>query len=121
MNPFRRWAEKLFGLRSEVENEIEKTVRLNTTLAGAVARAQVVQEAEEYAAELGRTNPALADALRAAIAAQTILSPLNAPVLSAVAEAGSPPADLRETPPKKLFGRKKPHELPAATAPNSDE
>ncbi len=121
MNLFRRWMEKLFGLRSEVEDEIEKTVRLNTALAGAVARAQVVQEAEDYAAELGRTNPRLAEALRAAIEGHLAPSPTNITSCPMVTNADAPSPVPLETPLKKLTGRAKKSLETSAAAPESGE
>jgi hypothetical protein len=105
------WFARLLGMQSQVEECIESNVRLYTTVAGAMAQAEACKEAEQYAAELEKTHPHLAVALRGRIAeavgpTPSLLSPspaLEQPVTPALPEAKKPTGRL-----------KKPAELPAA-------
>ena len=117
---FRRWLEKLLGLRVEVEDEIERTVRINTAVAGAMSLVEALKEGEEHAAELGKTHPQLAAALRARIAALA-----GVPPTAHVPDAADvpPPAPLPPAgPPKRLPGRPKKSvaelSAPTPTTPN---
>jgi hypothetical protein len=66
---FRHWLEKLFGLRAAVVDEIEKSVRIDTAISGAMMRVDSLREVEEHAQELEKTHPQLAAALRNHVAA----------------------------------------------------
>lgn len=104
MNVFRRWLERVFGLQTEVERQVEDITRLNLTLAGAVARAEVVRGAEAYATEVEVTHPHLAAAIRAAIAQQSgdTAPPTSLPTQPpAAALPSAPPTESPKSPPTK--------------------
>lgn len=101
MNLFRRWLDRLFGMQSEVEEQLERSVRLNTAVAGAMAQAEAWKEAERYAAELEKTHPHLAAALRGKIAEAVGLPPASPAATPALIAPAAPV--LPE--PKKPTGR----------------
>jgi hypothetical protein len=103
------WFARLLGLQSVVEDVIESNLRLHTAVAGAVAQADALKEAEQVAAEFDKTHPQLAAALRAKVA-----EIVGHPVTSALpAGQGTAPA-LPEVPPK---ANGKPKKSPALTTP----
>lgn len=104
------WFARLLGLQSMVEDVIESNLRLHTAVAGAVAQADAVKEAEQYAAELEKTHPQLAAALRVRVA-EIVGPPATPPALPT--GPGPAPA-LPEAPPK---ANGKPKKSPALTTP----
>lgn len=110
MSRLMHWFARLLGLQSVVEGVIESNVRLHTAVAGAVAQAEAMKEAEQVAAELEKTHPQLALALRAKVA-EIVGHPAAPPALPA--EPPATPA-LPEGPPKPN-GR--PKKSPAVTTP----
>ena len=120
MSRFRHWLERLLGLQTEVEQQVEQAVRLNVALAGAVTRAAAVAEAEMHAAELERTHPHLAAVLRAAIAEHAAGTPLDGPA-PLVGPPATEPVELPESSPKRVPGRpRKAAELPPASQPGGN-
>ena len=103
MSRLMNWLSRLIGLQSLVESEVEAAVRLNTALAGAVARAEACKEAEQYAAELEKTHPQLAAGLRHKVAEELTRLTGGSPPAAPAAElpAAVPAPALPETAVKK--------------------
>lgn len=96
------WFARLLGLQSVVEEVIESNVRLHTAVAGAVAQADALKEAEQVAAELEKTHPQLAAALRA-----KVVEIVGHPAAPLALPAGPAPAPALPEAPSKPNGKPK--------------
>lgn len=111
MSVFRRWLDRLLGMQSDVEHQVEQSVRLNAALAGAVIRAEAVAQAQAFADEVEATNPQLAASIRASIAEQTGTTS----VVDTVSPATPKPVELPAPTGKRPPGRpRKTAQLPPA-------